>query len=150
MGIGRAIFWICNEIVISIRLNLLYYFCSHNHSFQVGLLLLSCYKKSNIKLSAITSNFSAWNFALKRSCVVQSKGFYRSVKTAPNVPPLSRIFLNLSFIAIRACWVLYCLRKPHWNIDKAFLPFGLFDYKWDFQFLKARVIILMALGRGNK
>ena len=36
--------------------------------------------------------------------------------------------------------MLHFLRKPHWNFDKAFLLFGLFDYKWDaHKFLKMRV-----------
>ena len=35
--IGGLFFWICNELVISIGLNLFYYFCYHNHSFQVGI-----------------------------------------------------------------------------------------------------------------
>ena len=60
-------------------------------------------RESNIKFSAFTSKISAWSFAIRRSCVIQSKAFYKSVKRPPNVPPLSRIFLTLSIIAIRAC-----------------------------------------------
>ena len=36
--IGGLFFWIRNEIVTSIGLNLFYYFCYPNHFFQVGIL----------------------------------------------------------------------------------------------------------------
>ena len=38
--IGGLFFWIRNEIVTSIGLNLFYYFCYHNHSFQMVILFL--------------------------------------------------------------------------------------------------------------
>ena len=90
---------------------------------KLELILTLCFlsvRQSNINLSAFISKSSEWSFAIRRSCVIQPKDFDKSVKRAPNVPPLLMIFLAFSVIAIKGCWVLYFLRKPQWNIDKAF------------------------------
>ena len=68
----------------------------------------------------------------KVSCVIESRAFDKAVKRAPNVSPLSRIFLAFSIIAIGEWYTEILIRH--------FLSFGLFDYKRDtHKFLKARV-----------
>ena len=77
------------------------------------------------------SKFTAWSFAIKRSCVIPSKAFDRSAKEVPNVPPLLRIlfgFFNHGY------------ENSTEILIRQFLPFDLSGYKWDaHKFLKARV-----------
>ena len=92
-------------------------------------------------MSAFISKFSAWSFVIRRSCVIQSKDFDKSVKRASNIPPLSKIFLTFSDMAIRACWMLYFFCENLTEIlIRYFLSFGLFDHKWHaHKLLKGRV-----------
>ena len=93
---------------------------------------------SNIELAVIISTFSACNFAMRRSCLIQLKVSDRSVKRVQNVRPLLKIFLVFSIMAVRASLVLYFFQKLHWNF---FSSFGLFSHTRDVhKCLKARVI----------
>ena len=65
------------------------------YELKLELILTLCFlpvRQSNIKFFAFISKLRAWSFAIRRPCVIQSKTFDKSVKKAPYVPPLSRLF----------------------------------------------------------
>ena len=91
-----------------------------------------------LTLGIFYQNLTHQSLAINNSCDRQSNTFDRSVIRAPNAPLLSTLFFHFSNTAIKQCWALNPLQKPHWYRDRIFQKL---DCIWSYKYLSYKYLL---------